>query len=158
MHRPSGLVSFEPVGIGGPPREPYGTRIGQSALDPGDPERSHMSRSPDALPVGGFDAFSTRRVIHAWGEVDISNSRDLDSHVDALRAAGPGDIRVDLGWVTFLDCAVVSSLVRARTLQATTGHELILDGVSPAVERVFRLAGASFLLVPQAGPSPLHFA
>lgn len=117
-----------------------------------------MSRSPDAFPVGGFDAFSRQRIIHAWGEVDISNSRDLDRHIDTLRASGPGDIRVDLGWVTFLDCAVVSSLVRARTLQAAGGHELVLDGVSPTVERVLRLAGASFLLVPQAGPSPLNFA
>lgn len=117
-----------------------------------------MSRSPDAFPVGGFDAFSRQRIIHAWGEVDISNSRDLDRHIDTLRASGPGDIRVDLGWVTFLDCAVVSSLVRARTLQAAGGHELVLDGASPTVERVLRLAGASFLLVPQAGPSPLNFA
>ncbi len=82
-----------------------------------------------------------RSHISVNGELDLSSARLLDETVEWLRRDGHRHITLDLGALTFLDCAVLSVLVRAHRALRSAGGQLTLIRPTAAARRLFRLTG-----------------
>jgi anti-anti-sigma factor len=75
-------------------------------------------------------------VVTLRGELDIANAADLGAVLSAAVARNPHVI-ADLSDLTFIDCASVGALVRARAREA--GGGLVLAGARGKVLRVITL-------------------
>ncbi len=82
-----------------------------------------------------------RSHISVNGELDASSARLLDETVEWLRRDGHRHITLDLDALTFLDCAVLSVLVRAHRALRSAGGQLTLIRPTAAARRLFRLTG-----------------
>lgn len=78
-------------------------------------------------------------------ELDLFDASTVE---DALRLCGRArrDIVVDLSQPTFMDCAGLAVLLRARVAAGAHGHRLIVDQVSRPVARLLALTGTDDLL------------
>jgi len=76
--------------------------------------------------------------VELFGEVDIASRADLDRGMSAAiaRTVDGGRIVVDLAHVGFVDCAAVTSLLRAAKEAAAHGVRLELVGASGIVDRL----------------------
>jgi anti-sigma B factor antagonist len=72
------------------------------------------------------------------GELDIANAADLRAVLSDAVARNPHVI-ADLSDLTFIDCASVGALVRARTRAREAGGDLVLAGARGKVLRVITL-------------------
>lgn len=72
------------------------------------------------------------------GELDIANAADLGAVLSEAVARNPHVI-ADLSDLTFIDCASLSVLVRARTRAREAGGDLVLAGARGKVQRVLAL-------------------
>ena len=81
-------------------------------------------------------------LLRVRGELDISSAAELEEHL----AVEDCPILLDLSTVEFMDANAVRVLLRHRDRCASEGKELRLVAMSPAVDRVLRLAGVSALL------------
>jgi anti-anti-sigma factor len=75
-------------------------------------------------------------VVTLRGELDIANAADLGAVLSEAVARNPHVI-ADLSDLTFIDCASVGALVRARAREA--GGDLVLAGARGRVLRVITL-------------------
>lgn len=83
-----------------------------------------------------------RSVLKLLGELDVCSADQLRRAVGAvLEQHDPQSVTVDLSALTFADCACLSVLVRARSLLAERGHELVITGCQPIVRRLLTLTG-----------------
>lgn len=90
-----------------------------------------------APPVGRF------RVI---GELDLTAAPGLRSRVGRAVAEGCSLIVLDLGAVSFIDCAGVASLLGCRDDVEAAGARFTLQAMSARVHRLLALTGTSHRL------------
>ncbi len=81
-------------------------------------------------------------LLRVGGEIDLSCADELERHLSAEDCP----ILLDLSSVQFMDANAVRILLRHRKRCAELGKELRLVAMSPAVDRVLRLAGVRALL------------
>ena len=91
---------------------------------------------------------------HGAATIRIAGELDLvagDLVVDAVAIAigalaaptgGEAEVQLDLSEVSFIDCAGLSSLLRARRSATSQGCALRIRAMAPAVRRLLELAGA----------------
>jgi anti-anti-sigma factor len=77
-------------------------------------------------------------VVTLRGELDIANAADLGAVLSEAVARNPHVI-ADLSDLTFIDCASLGALVRARTPAREAGGDLVLAGARGKVRRVLAL-------------------
>ena len=77
-------------------------------------------------------------VVILRGELDIANAADLRAVLSEAVARNPHVI-ADLSDLTFIDCASLGVLVRARTRAREAGGDLVLAGARGRVLRVLAL-------------------
>jgi len=77
-------------------------------------------------------------VVMLRGELDIANAADLGAVLSEAVARNPHVI-ADLSDLTFIDCAGLGVLVRARTRAREAGGDLVLAGARGRVLRVLAL-------------------
>ena len=79
-----------------------------------------------------------RVVVMLRGELDIANAADLGAVLSEAVARNPHVI-ADLSDLTFIDCASLGVVVRARTRAREAGGDLVLAGARGKVLRVITL-------------------
>jgi anti-anti-sigma factor len=77
-------------------------------------------------------------VVMLRGELDIANAAGLRAVLSEAVARNPRVI-ADLSDLTFIDCASLGALVRARTRAREAGGDLVLAGARGRVRRVLAL-------------------
>ena len=77
-------------------------------------------------------------VVTLRGELDIATAADLGAVLSEAAARNPHVI-ADLSDLTFIDCASLGVLVRARTRAREAGGDLVLAGARGKVLRVITL-------------------
>ncbi|MFD5559265.1 STAS domain-containing protein [Kitasatospora griseola] len=79
-------------------------------------------------------------IVRVNGEIDLDTApalrRALAAALDAHR-----EVVLDLSEVTFMDCAGLGAVVRARNQADRSGRRLVLRGTSGCVVRLLELAG-----------------
>jgi anti-sigma B factor antagonist len=82
-------------------------------------------------------------VLH--GEPDIATAHELVATLDRLGRQGDA-VELDLAEVTFMDSTGLTTLMDAHLAAQSNGWAFSLRRTSPAVRRVFDLAGVRRLL------------
>ena len=82
-------------------------------------------------------------VLH--GELDIATAPELVEMLHRLRRQGHA-VALDLAEVTFMDSTGLTTLMDARVAAEGNGWSFEIRRASPAVRRVFDLAGVARLL------------
>ena len=80
-------------------------------------------------------------LIRVAGEIDLSTAPQLRVAVAQVVDDGCRDIAVDLGGVSFMDCAGVNALLWCRKHVGAAAGRLRLEQVSPSAGRILTLAG-----------------
>lgn len=76
------------------------------------------------------------------GEVDLATASVLrDQLLGVLHDYGPDVLDVDLGGVTFLDCAGVGALVGVRNAAVQAGRQIRVAHPQPIVRRILEVTG-----------------
>jgi anti-anti-sigma factor len=76
------------------------------------------------------------------GEIDLRTAGALRAAIqDTLHTPHPIDVVVDLGRVTFLDCAGIGALVAGRNTAVRRGRGYTVVNPQPPVRRVLDIAG-----------------
>jgi anti-sigma B factor antagonist len=75
------------------------------------------------------------------GEIDCSTAPELTAGVEALLAAAPAELVIDLTEVTFLDSAGLHALVSARARATGLGIRLRVLAATGAVLRPIQVTG-----------------
>jgi anti-anti-sigma factor len=86
-----------------------------------------------------------RATIQVAGEVDLATSPQLQAVLVDLVDRGFHQLIVDLGQVTFLDCAGIGTLVDTRRRVLAHGGSLKLVRPRPFVQRVLALTGMTMV-------------
>jgi anti-anti-sigma factor len=98
-----------------------------------------------AAPVAPFrvDVHPERDVVRVApaGELDLTTVSVVDGQVADLRAAGFGQLVLDLRAVSFMDTTGLQLVLALDAAARTDGVELGLIPGPPAVQRVFELCG-----------------
>jgi anti-sigma B factor antagonist len=89
-------------------------------------------------------------VVTLRGELDIANAADLGAVLSEAVARNPHVI-ADLSDLTFIDCAILGILVRARTRAREAGGDLVLAGARGRVRRVLALPCLAGVFLVYAG-------
>ncbi|MFC9794692.1 STAS domain-containing protein [Streptomyces sp. NPDC127584] len=146
------------------------------------PDRTTDPRAPAGgtgllPPATGADARMTVEItpdgtVAVGGEIDSAGAPRLYRSLRAALVLHPEGVRLDLGGVTFCDCAGLRALLTARAAwlahaarverhrspgghpAAASGTPLLLGPTSPRMARLLRLTGTGGLfLPPRAGRS-----
>jgi anti-anti-sigma factor len=80
-------------------------------------------------------------IVAPEGEIDISNVEVLDQALEQAVNRRLRCLVVDLGGITYLDSAGISSLLRAGQRAADQGGMMVLVGGTPFVRRLVRMTG-----------------
>ena len=84
---------------------------------------------------------STRSMVWAWsGDLDSADTPALAATLQVLLLEHPTTLTIDLRAVTFMDCAVLSLLVRVNNDSSMT---VILQGAPTCVRRLLQATGLS---------------
>ena len=78
------------------------------------------------------------------GEIDVDTCRDLDTLLDAAIDSGQRVV-LDVADVTFTDSSALSVLVKAHTVLARRGQDLVLAGPPRRLVALLELGGLSTL-------------
>ncbi len=116
-----------------------------TSVDPKD-----LTIETDVLDIGG-GRMTGRAVV--TGDLDFAATAQLEERLVALRGAGATDLIVDATDITFLDSSGLRALVRARNEYEESGGTFLIDGMSPAVERVLELCGMLDMGTPSPAPN-----
>jgi anti-anti-sigma factor len=124
---------------------------------------------PKSVPASALgDAFALTVVsidhhdvhLRAAGELDLAAVPSLNRLLKEHRDAGRPFARLDVSAVTFLDCSCLGVLLRAHQASLAARGILVLDGVSPRLERLLRLTHLettlfhTHLIAATANPTP----
>ena len=89
------------------------------------------------------------------GEVDLCCAGALRAAIqDTLRTPHPVDVVVDLGRVSFLDCAGIGALVAGRNTAVRRGRGYRVVNLQPLVRHVLDLTGVLTALTGSPDPAP----
>lgn len=90
-------------------------------------------------------------IVRANGEIDLDTAPALHR---ALAAAlgSHREVVLDLSEVTFMDCAGLGALVRARNQADRSGRSLVLRGAGRGVVRLLKLTGLHRRLAVEGAP------
>jgi anti-anti-sigma factor len=100
---------------------------------------------PPALPSAAFirEHADFHDVIHVYGDVDLSNSSELEHAISGLRSVDRGVV-VDLSNCVYMDSTALTVLVRAKK---NLGHDFrIFTQPSGNVARLLEVSGLSGFL------------
>ena len=87
------------------------------------------------------------QVVTAVGEIDADTAPELASAIESI----PGDVKVDLAGIEFMDSSGIRVLIDAHQALAAHSHTLTLVRPAPAVMRVLELSNLdSYLVIDQA--------
>jgi anti-sigma B factor antagonist len=87
------------------------------------------------------------------GDLDIAAREALPARLREIAARGDGELRLDLGGLTFMDSSGLRTLLETRALFEGDGRVLTLSDVSPEARRVIALTGSAGLLgLPEDDP------
>ncbi len=89
---------------------------------------------------------ATDEAPHAWvlaarGEIDVDSCRRLDDALAHLVDDGARLVVLDLSKVDFVDSSGLRTVLRAEQQLHEAGGELVVRGMSGAVERVLEITG-----------------
>ncbi|MFI6151123.1 STAS domain-containing protein [Kitasatospora sp. NPDC051170] len=90
--------------------------------------------------------------VRARGEIDLDTAPRLRRELERALVEHPMVV-LDLSQVTFMDCAGLGALLRARSQADHSGRRLVVHGVSRPVARLLKLTGLTRRLVPAPGPA-----
>jgi anti-sigma B factor antagonist len=96
-----------------------------------------------------FDAAQDERgicIIKARGDIDIATAPKLEAAINAAIESTPKSVLLDLSNVEFLDSSGIRVLVEAQRRLDENGVGFAIDGMSPALTRVFEVSGVIDLL------------
>ncbi|MFE6520955.1 STAS domain-containing protein [Streptomyces sp. NPDC057794] len=95
---------------------------------------------------------SAARVVTVSGEIDLRTAQALRERLDPLTAGPCPDLVLDLRAVSFIDCAGLGVLCRARNRVLARHGRLRLAGAGTFLRRVLRHAGlaGAFEILPDA--------
>ncbi|WP_345428590.1 STAS domain-containing protein [Actinoallomurus vinaceus] len=126
------------------------------------PQRSHdpaLGEDPmtsTALTITS-DAHAERVTVHLAGEVDISNADLLRNTLLQHFRNGHTTVTIDMSGLTFIDCAGLSALMRARNDARDHSGSIHLDGVvQHSVVRIMHLTGI-LQAFPPPGAAPISY-
>lgn len=107
--------------------------------------------SSDGQSGAWFAVLSTERrdgtlYVIAVGEIDTGNQRPLEDALYAAVIGGHDRVDLDVGLVTFIDAAVVATLVRTRELAVERGCVFRVLRPTGLVARVLSLTSTGYLL------------
>jgi anti-sigma B factor antagonist len=91
--------------------------------------------------------------VRVTGEIDLATATELRQRLNAVIAAGTGDLDLDLADVTFLDSSGLVVLLAARQGLHDKHHRLTLRNPSRRVLRVFELSGVLDVMMDGRQPS-----
>ncbi len=74
------------------------------------------------------------------GDVDLSNSRDLQNHLRQEMSRKPGLLVVDLEKVSYMDSSGVATLVEAMQIARKQATRLVLCELNDKVRAIFEIA------------------
>jgi anti-anti-sigma factor len=77
----------------------------------------------------------------ARGDLDTSSAPRLLDAVEELLRSRPARVCLDLGLVTFADAAAISALIRLRRRCEQLGCVLVVERLSPSLQRTLETAG-----------------
>lgn len=75
------------------------------------------------------------------GEIDLSTADDAAGRGIAALGAGDNELLIDMRGVTFIDSTGIAAMVRIRNAALEHGQSVALEGMQPAVRRIFELTG-----------------
>jgi anti-anti-sigma factor len=99
------------------------------------------------------DVDHRQRLICILGDLDVATVLLLDDAADNLQSARSGSVTLDFASVTFCGASGLGAVVRIHNRQVVAGERLSLTGMSPQIERVFRVGGLEALLSPESQAS-----
>lgn len=79
-------------------------------------------------------------IIAPEGEVDLSNSRELQLELKRVLKTKPTRLVVDLSQVLYMDSSGVATLVEAMQIARRQSTDLVLCTLQPKVQSVFEIA------------------
>lgn len=96
---------------------------------------------PEELIVRLEDPTHDRRRLTVRGDLDMESAPALQTAI--ADNAGPGTtlLVLDLREVEFVDSSAIRVILRAANEFGERGGRLVIDGLSPAVRRVFEVTG-----------------
>ena len=100
-----------------------------------------LSSATEFLSIETERADDRRASVRVHGELDVSTAAGLWSVLQNHLTAGRRFLRVDLSDVPFIDTAAVTAIVEVHRAALYRRGALVLVGVTPAVARVFAVAG-----------------
>lgn len=84
----------------------------------------------------------THRIIELEGELNASSARTLKALIQELLEAGPAQVVVDLGRVSFIDSSGLGALVSALKRTRLAGGSLALAALREEARLIFELTMA----------------
>ncbi len=82
---------------------------------------------------------SDRNVVRVSGEVDLTNSSQLRTALDAAVTESPRRVVVDMSEVTYIDSTAIHTLLSAYRRLTGQGGELCLVVEHPSIRRVLSI-------------------
>jgi anti-anti-sigma factor len=90
-------------------------------------------------------AVDRETLVSVAGELDLASAGQLWDCLAAMLRAGSSRVFVDLARVTFMDCAALGVLLRARQASVVRGGELCLIAPPRPVQTLLALTGTQWL-------------
>ncbi|MEV4233049.1 ANTAR domain-containing protein [Streptomyces bobili] len=111
--------------------------------------RAGASGTPHPRPLPGIAlrVEGERVTVKIDGELDLECAGQLEHALRAALAAAVGAVELDLGGVTFCDCATLNVLLQLRERGLRQGRPVVIRSAAPVVERLLDLTGTAALFV-----------
>lgn len=120
--------------------------------DPDGGKKHHMD--PDDLLLTVAETAGHARHLTVSGELDLATSARLGDMINEMVASGIRLVVLDLTAVSFVDSSGLRVIIEAGDrLEECDGH-LVLEGLSPAVQKLLEVTGLIDRYRHQGDPSP----
>jgi anti-anti-sigma factor len=98
---------------------------------------------PEGPPVEvSADRLGDVAIVRVAGELDLAGVGLVREALDGVRRP-VGCVVLDLADLEFIDSVGLTLAVRERARASVEGHDFVVAGASPAILRVFELAGVA---------------